>query len=226
MDQQETVLASAWIASEPFEGDQFFAPARFHFVLPQHCFGRPELQLRARANGVYFGATLHHPLRLLGFLDALRTDRIAGWLLSPDSPNQRFTLEVRRDGERVGGDTCVLPRTDLRDTYPNSWEVGFDIALAPPPPGAIAAAPLSIRLPGGRAELFDGPFIVSQRAGLVEAARRVAGFAHGAPGLSELDRTVLQTALSEYIAARRHGDDFAALRQLSTRRPAWPASGG
>src|SRR5207302_1208047 len=62
-----------------------------------------------------------------GFLDVLSRSRCAGWLLSPDTQETGFEIEVWRDGEVVGTGRCVLPRPDLRDQYPIGWRAGFSV---------------------------------------------------------------------------------------------------
>ncbi len=229
LDQDGAVVAEGASAAGGV-ADPLFAPARFRLALHPSCYGRPELRLAVLADGVAF-ASASASLALTGFLDDLTPDRCAGWLLSADAPATRFDIEVFRDGVLVGAGRTMLPRDDLRELYPESWKVGFDIALKPAThDDPTRASTYSVRLgggpgQGGRAqggrELFDGPFLIGHRAAMVTAARGAARFAH-LPGLSSAERTVLQAALAAFMADRRHGEMTLRLPQAAAAPPATP----
>jgi GT2 family glycosyltransferase len=216
VDQNGEVVATGASTIDGTENDPHFRPARFRFPLPSSCFGKPELRLCAIANEVAFGTPATCALRLTGFLDSFSPERCAGWLLSPDVPNRHFEIEVLRNGEVVGKGCCDLPRADLCDGYPESWEVGFDIPLVAPDQTRTLVDTMSIRLAGSDVELFDGPFVVGRRPAMVATARRVAQLSHGTTAqLSVGERTVLQSAMAEFAENQRRGPDYVVLKQAA-----------
>lgn len=197
--------------------------AHISFRLPTKCYGRQELVIQAFVGDSCF-ASAQCSLRIEGFLDLLSADRCVGWLLSPDAPRAALQLEIVRNGKIVGTGRCVLPRDDLRELYPESWRAGFDIELKP---GHFDLAPaqVSIRLAESNVELFDGPFIVGNRAGLIQAAQAAARTANlEGSDLSDIGRALLRTAVSRFCEEQRQGDGhyFRLARVATLRRSTAP----
>lgn len=216
-DQDGALLGEADAVADPGASDPLHAPARFSVPLGQACFGRPDLIVRAFANGVRF-AEAQRAMRLDGYLDALTERRCSGWLLCPDAPSRQLSITVWRDGVEAGSGICHFPRDDVRNRFPHAYRVGFEITLDPPPAENGRTAIYSIRLTGTETELFGGPLAVEGRSDAVEAARRVARLAQADPALTGQDRAVLRRALGAYINQRRHGAE-----QARVRVPARPA---
>ncbi len=213
VDQNDADVAWTRAVIDRSGNDPLYTPARYRIALPSSCYGLPELQLRVLADGAEF-ARVGCALRLVGFTDGVLPDRCAGWLLSPDAPKQRFDIEVLRNGHVVGAGACNLPRTDLREMHPLSWDVGFDIALDEPDREVMRTSELSLRIAGTGVELFGGPFVVGRRPAIVAAGRRAARLAHDdTVRLDDAERSVLQAALAEFTESRRRGSDYAVLKQ-------------
>ena len=220
IDQNHNIVASGESVLDRDADDPFFTQAKFHFALPASCFGRRRLRLRALANDVEFGSPQNCALRLTGFLDVVSTERCAGWLMSRDAPARRFDIEVLRDGQLVGCGRCNLARVDLRDSHPQSWEVGFDLRLTPSEATEAPLATMSVRLAGSEAELFDGPFIVGPRWALIATSHRVARLSHGTvTHLSFAERAVLQAAMTEYTQSQRTAREYVRLKQADRALP-------
>ena len=217
------VVASAASQRDASDNEPGFSPARFRIPLTP-LFGNMDVKITALANGVAFARTTCN-LRLSTNLEIASPEHCAGWMFSPDAPWASFAVEIRRDGELVDTVPCDRVRLDVRTMHPGSNAFGFDVAL--PPSGLAPNEPceLSLRLPGSQKELFGGPLIVGQRAGVVAAARRLAHRVHHAAStLSSADRSFLQRALADYIHAVRQGTatystpKFAHQPQSSARR--------
>ncbi|MBV9824905.1 MAG: glycosyltransferase [Alphaproteobacteria bacterium] len=200
--------------------DTGFAPAPFSIPLPDRCFGRGETRYFGRINGNLFAETWA-TLGLDGFLDFISPERCAGWLLSPDAPERNFEIELRLDGRLHATVLACRPREDLKTHYPRSWRSGFEVTLSCDEV-ASQLCEVSLRLSGSNSELFDGPFVVARRPGLIEAARRVARLAHDASTrLADCDRTVLQIALRDFIEKQRRSSEQLVIKSNGTA-PATP----
>jgi len=194
------------------EIDPLYQPARFAIDLDDRCFGAGELRLTVAANGVKL-AELGCDLGLRGNLETVTAERCAGWLLAPDQPTRDFTIEVFRDGAPAGTARCEITRTDVAAVFPGCGAPGFSLALEPAP-AALEAATISLRLPGSDVELFEGPYVVGDRAAAVRAAQRAAQLALAdLPGMGAAERAVLQLALRGFLDGARHGNGFIAPRQ-------------
>ncbi len=214
-DQYDRVVAEGLGTFPPGHDLHTPAIARIDLKLRPACFGFDELELRAFANGVLFSRTFCQA-RLLGYLDQISNEKCRGWLFSPDAPAQQFEIEVFRDNVRIGRGMCELPREDLREVHPEALRAGFDIELKVPPIQRDVSAQISIRLTGTETELFEGPFLLGPRAGLVAAARRAASLVSADPALSPAERQAVQQAMAELIAKRRHGP--ALIRERLEKR--------
>jgi GT2 family glycosyltransferase/glycosyltransferase involved in cell wall biosynthesis len=214
LDQYENVVTDAFHASGNSQNDA----ARYWFEAPlkQECFGRGEIRLTALVNGHKF-AEARCDLPLRGFLDSISLDRCAGWLLSPDALSRDFQIEVLVNGDRAATAIAVLPRDDLREHHTLAWRKGFDIPLSLNSlSGSLVE--VSLRLVGSNIDLFDGPFVLGDRAAVIGAARNVARLSHLATsGLSASERAVLQDALVGFITKHRPSTDQVVLRSLNQR---------
>jgi hypothetical protein len=164
-------VASAASQRDASDSEPGFSPARFRIPLTP-LFGNTDVKITALANGVAFARTTCN-LRLSTNLEIASPEHCAGWIFSPDAPWARFAVEIRRDGKLVATVPCDRVRLDVRTMHPGSNAFGFDVAL--PLSGLAPDEPceLSLRLPGSQKELFSGPLIVGQRAGVVAVARRL-----------------------------------------------------
>ena len=220
LDQDDVCVGTDLAVLVP--GNPVFTPARFRIPLRQAAWARPELALRAAVNGVTF-ATTYTRLTLHGHLDVLTDGRCAGWLLCPQAPSVRFGIEAFRDGQRVGTGAAVLGRDDLREMHPQSWKTGFDFDLIPAATATDHAVTLSLRLADTTSDLFGGPFLLGSRRHLACIAKNVAGIAQGMPGLSDIERAVVQGALTDYIGRCRDDVSGREQRKASISRPAPPS---
>jgi GT2 family glycosyltransferase len=184
--------------------DPGFAPCRFSGALGLHCFGRGELQLTAFANGERFAQTSCR-LSLAGAIEHLSADRCAGWLLCPEAPARNLAFDIVRDGVPVQTARCRVTRPDLHVAYPDCDTPGFDQALPARQAGSPESCVLSMRLVQSSAELFDGPYVLGSRLGVVDAARALSRLSNGGSPepLDSLQRAVLQTALSDFLVKAR-----------------------
>ena len=214
VDQDDNVVLRCSSSFDETTADRHFSPARFTADLPDGCFGRGEMRLTALANGVQF-AQASCSLPVKGFLDSFSPERVNGWLLAPGALQRALTFEVWRNGERLCEVNCDIVRPDLQTAYPGSRRGGFDVKLAPLPPDALALTTLSFRFAGSDRDLFDGPYVLGDRAALVTTARRAAGLALGkSPAqLSAPERAVMQMALSDFIVRARASASHVLKRQ-------------
>ncbi len=216
------IIASA--PSRREESDETgFSPARFRIPLLS-LFGATDLEIGALAEGVLFARATCN-LRLVGHLDYADPEHCAGWIFSPNAPSAQFAVEIRRDGVLVATAPCDLARNDVRAVHPGSNAFGFDAVLPRRAASPEEPCEISLRLPGSGRELFGGPFIVGQRAGIIAAARRIAQAAHhGTATFSTAERSFLQRALADYVASVRQGRGayitrrFAHQPQATARR--------
>ena len=65
---------------------------------------------------------------LLGHLDEVRPDRIAGWAFAPADPGRPVTLLVELDGRAIGPVLAARHRADLERAGHGSGRCGFEIA--------------------------------------------------------------------------------------------------
>ena len=203
VDATGAVLAAARARIDRSGTDPFFTPARYFIAIPTVCAGRGDTQLRIHANGVPVGQPVTVRLDVQGALDHADPLRCTGWLGSREAPGRRFELEVFRDGRKVGeGIANIGPETPPH-AVPHDRSVAFDIALDPLEPHETGPHLLSLRLAGAPQDLFGGPFIVSNRAALVETARALAQHQHDTQDPAA--RAVLQAAMADFIARARHG---------------------
>jgi GT2 family glycosyltransferase/glycosyltransferase involved in cell wall biosynthesis len=210
-DQDGVILGEGDAVPGADAPDPLHATARFSIELRQACFGRADLLVRAFVNGTRVADT-HCAPRLDGYLDALTPRRCGGWLLSPDAVARTLTIEVFRDGKLAGSGRGDLPREDLRDRYPHSSRVGFEITLDPPTGPSSPLHVYSVRLEGTETELFGGPFSIEDRPEGIEAARRIGRQALTDPAITEAEQTVLRRALASFIGERRHGAERIRVR--------------
>jgi GT2 family glycosyltransferase/glycosyltransferase involved in cell wall biosynthesis len=219
IDQHGAHVGQARAVIDPAEPDNFARVARFTITLHDRCFGAGELRLGLLANGVKFAAAFCH-LTLLGNLETLSAERCSGWLLSPELPSRSFSIEVYRDGKLAGTTSCDLSREDVRGVHPECETPGFEVKLdrlvLPP----MEATTISLRFPGSDRELFQGPYVIGNRAAAVTAAQRVARLAYqGLTGIGAAERAVMQMAISQFIAGARAGGDFSATCQPDAMVP-------
>jgi len=201
-------------------GDPMFSPSFFNGELPASCFGRDEVEIRARAGNVIFART-RAAARLRGYLDILSPNRCAGWLISPDAPERRFEIAVFRDGEEIGRTVCKNRREDLSELFAHNFDIGFDLTFENPHHRVTALSEISFRLAETDVELFEGPFVAGHRPALIaatrDAARKVLETALTAPELS-----IFRNALGRVTESVRSGSDYSHLplarRADETRR--------
>ena len=188
-------------------------PAQFTFEIPDRFYRKSATCFVASVEDLVF-ARVRGSLNLIGSVDIIEADRVAGWMLSPDAPHKHFPIQVWRDGKLLGEGKCCLPRPDVNDVRLPSSSCGFDIALPAGDEVEMSTSVLSLRLPGATEELLGGPFIAAPRAAIIAAARELAQAAHNPLiQLTGAQRTILQAAMSEYVCKVRVGDDYVALRE-------------
>ena len=178
--------------------------ARFAGHLAQHCFGAGERCLSAFANGRKFAqSSCSLPLR--GNVEEVLPDRCTGWLVSPDSPAWPFEFDVLRDGEVVARAHCNIHRGDVQDLFPGALRAGFSCVLPPVEMKATAFTTISFRFPESRRELFDGPFMVAERAAVIEAARIASRMAvpRADDPVGHAVQAVAQAAVQDFLVKAR-----------------------
>jgi GT2 family glycosyltransferase/glycosyltransferase involved in cell wall biosynthesis len=218
VDQSGRILFEGPATADTHPASPHFAPWHFRFPIPDDRYGAAELHLRALAGGIEF-AKAKCALRLTGYLDSVGPDHCAGWLVSPDVPRKRFEIEVVRNGRIVGTGVCNVPRPDLREHFPSSWEVGFNIRVLPDAEVFTATSSLSFRLVGTDKELFAGPFTAGHRHAFIAAARRAARLTHiSNERLGPSDRAALQAALVQYTAGLRDNANYILLPNREGRK--------
>src|SRR5262245_5489985 len=193
--------------------EPLFAPAQFSAKIPAQFFGRREIRLRAFANDVFF-AQANCGLTVRGHLDQLSVERCAGWLLSPEATQRTFELEIYRDLELVATIEANLKRPDLQQEFPNCWSRGFDAEL--PAKRRVTNRPtvLSLRLAGSNADLFAGPFILTDFRWNVTFLRRAASLVNRAEHeFTPAERSVVQSALAQLMADNRRTRESMQVRQ-------------
>jgi GT2 family glycosyltransferase/glycosyltransferase involved in cell wall biosynthesis len=191
------------------DADPLFAPARFRGPLPDACFGRDEAQIEARVGPTAFARTRART-RLQGYLDLLTPEHCAGWLYSPDLPERRFEIVVRRDGVEVGRAACRVARDDLASHVQGRTDVGFDIPFDTPHRSETGLCRLSLRLPDSELELFGGPFLAGRRPAVLGGLREAAQTVFSGE-LPDEQRAVLQAAFSQFARHTRAGGDYVHL---------------
>lgn len=212
-DSQGNVLLAIRTLLSDASSDPLCRPWRFFAPVPEACIGRPGMVLELRANGQRVGTPLSVTLLVEGHLDRLEPGRCAGWLGSQQAPNRRFEIEAFRDHKIVGKGIAHQSHPLAKGPNPGAWEVGFDILLDPPREGMGTNFEMSLRIAGTSIELFDGPFIVGDRASLIESSRSVASLSRsGAVGLDAAQAAVVQAALGRYIDETRQGEIFSRIR--------------
>jgi len=214
VDQYGTIVMQGQSRRDEVPADAWFAPARFTGLFEDSAFGRGELLLSFLANGTKFAeGTCNLPLH--GFLETASADRCTGWLLSPVAPNRAFTIEVWRNGKPVGKTKTDIIRTDVQSAYPACRKSGFSAALPTVAVEERAFTTLSLRFPGSSKELLDGPHVVGSQALMVGSARQISRLALGAEygALGEVERSVLQAALTDFIKRARSQSFLAFDRQ-------------
>jgi GT2 family glycosyltransferase len=194
--------------------DPLFTPARFAIELDDGCFGGERL-LHVQAGGHTLAMVPCH-LTLAGHLEAITPESVCGWLISPEAPARRFTIDVRRDGKPVAQAHCEHVREDVRGRFPGCTTPGFSATLKPLPPAAQSCT-ISLRL-GAGPELFDGPYLVASRAAAVAAAHRLASRDDTAL-LADAERAVLQQALHDFLLKARQQDRLIVTRIAHTPPP-------
>lgn len=194
-------------------------PTNYDFKIPLYanCFGIEELELFIFANKVLIQRA-RAATSLRGYLDYVDKTRVSGWLLSPDASEHRFKIDVFCNEERIGYGVCDHPRQDLLESFPVNSESGFDIPIKWPS-DMSGTALLSLRLSGSNTELFDGPFLLTERAEAIIAARNVAARIREEGRFSVVERSIVERALAEAIATRRSGPPIICERANVSRAP-------
>jgi GT2 family glycosyltransferase len=222
INQHGVEVGRAIVRAEAQPLDPLFNPARFVLQLDDQVFGAGEQMLSVRANGVHFAAATCN-LSLAGNLEVLSPESCAGWLLSPDVPGRNFEVEVYRDGILAGTAKCEHTRMDVRGVYPDCSTPGFGATLDKPEHAVTEAVTISLRFKGSSRELFDGPYVLGNRAAAVQAAYRVARLGNlDIPGLGQAERAVLNLAIRDYLDKARAEHSFSAPRQASALLPPQP----
>ncbi len=208
IDQDDEVVCEVQSEFSDPDLDPFFSPARFQVPLANAYFGRRDMELRAFVNDVQFART-NCSLTLRGCLDHVSAQRCAGWLNSPEAPHRKLEIEIYRNGEIVATTQADRPRPDLRSKFTNSWQCGFEALLPPSEQLRAELTSLSLRLRGSETELFDGPYLISDVPASIAAARKAATLTLDASGrLSAAERSLVQSALADYINQRRRSTDL------------------
>ena len=195
--------------------DPFFAPARFKIPLPNACFGRHDVELRAMVNGVQFARTVCSA-DLRGKLEHISRHRCAGWLTSPDAPQHRFEIDIYRDGALIATAKADRPRSDLQSQFPRQWQSGFDVGLPVGDHFPTELASMSLRLRGSDVELFEGPYVIGEAPATIAVARKAATMALASNELNDAERSIVQSALAEYVGQRRRANESFARPGLGT----------
>jgi len=234
IDQEEEVVCETRSDFSSQETDPLFAPARFQAQIPNSCFGRRDVQLRAFVNGVQFART-NCTLLLRGCFDDVTPQRCSGWLISPDAPYRKFEIDLYRNGEFLLTTLAHRQRFDLRGQFPSSWQCGFNVTLPETDASSTTLTSLSLRLRGSPFELFDGPYLISDVAASISTVRKAATLALDASDkLTASERSLVQSVLAEYIHQRRTSteavtyarigvtESVTATSAASTSSAAWP----
>lgn len=217
VDGAGNVLAIARSAIEAGGSDPYFRPARFYVPIPESCVGKPGVALALRANGARFGPAVAPFVAVHGALVELTRTSCTGWVGSRGALGRRYTVEVWRDGRRIGAGRADRRLPDAAG--PQDWHVGFEIALDPAKSvplrdgqegGFTALDRISLRLKGNDAELFGGPFLVGGADGMVDAGRQVARALRAAMADAG-ERAIAQAALAAYIGVIRQAIDDTAI---------------
>jgi GT2 family glycosyltransferase/glycosyltransferase involved in cell wall biosynthesis len=187
------------------------APARLKLTLDDACFGAGLLTLTVHA-GATPVAVLEADLTLRGTLENVAPDNCAGWLVAPQDPARSFELDVYRDGVFAGRGRTTKPRADVAKLFPGCATPAFSITLREPDADARESCTLSVRLAGAAQDLFEGPYLVTDRQTAMAAAQQVAQLAHD-PALSVAMRAVLRQAASQFMAEQRFSPKFASPHQ-------------
>ena len=147
-----------------------------------------------------------------------RPKAVSGWLISPEAPGRRFSLDIRRDGKTLAQVRCEHAREDVRARFPGCTTPGFSAHLRPLPAG-MQSCTISLHLAGERREIFDGPYLVASRAAAVS---RRASPRQPVPrsSLPDAERAVLQQALQDFLLKARQQDQLIVPRiaRAATRR--------
>jgi GT2 family glycosyltransferase/glycosyltransferase involved in cell wall biosynthesis len=208
VDQHGNELGHGVARAEAAPADPLFAPARFAIELEDGAFGTERL-LHVQIAG-HTLATLPCRLTLTGHLETVTTETISGWLISPEVPGRRFTVEIRRDGQKLAPARCEHAREDVRAHFPDCTTPGFSASLKTLP-AAQESCTISLRLAGSDAELFDGPYLIASRAAAVSAAHRLAAHAENA-SLPDAERAMLQQALQDFLLKARQQERLTVPR--------------
>jgi GT2 family glycosyltransferase/glycosyltransferase involved in cell wall biosynthesis len=219
-DQYDRIVADGFSRTDAANAGMTLVRAPINLELDAACFGIGELSLKVSANGVVFARTTCNA-RLLGYLDSLTPRQCRGWLFSPDATLLHHKIEVFIDGRLAGSGLCDIPREDLKEPYPQSWKCGFDISIKDVDDFDEAHSEVRFRLAGSPTELFGGPFVTGHRSNFIEAARRVATLVFSDSNLGVFERSVLQSAMMDFITSRRSGAD-----SLRSPRVGQPAANG
>ncbi len=214
-DQDGQHVASVPTTLSPPSDDKLFRTARFSAPVPAGCLGRRELALSAKAGAVIF-AKASGSARLSGHLDTLSAETCGGWLFSPDDPGRRLEIAVYRDGELIGSGVTDLERSDVRSVHPDVGRCGFTFALKPNLDRKRGPAHVSVRLVGSDHELFDGPFLIGPRPGVMQDALDAA-LSVDQTLLGDAGATLLRHAFGDWMRAARGADEIT--RTKARRMP-------
>ncbi len=200
VDQDGAIVATVSPEPSADDTDPFFRPGRFTAIVPGFCFGRTELCLTARVGETTFAQTVA-PMRLEGYVDRLTEISCDGWLFSPDAPHRRLTLVIYRDGKPVGTASTGLHRPDVGSRFPGAEDCGFTMTLKPETAPRATLAHISIRIAGSDHDILGGPFLMGQRAAMIEQAQD----ALFNDRLSSGTRATLQDAFAAWVHTIRAG---------------------
>lgn len=102
--------------------------------------------------------------RLYGVVDAVKPDRIAGWVIDRRDSRAALDVEVRREGRLVATVKAARPRRDLEKAGVGTGCYGFACEIDPPiEPGFEFTLTVTARAADGTAEPLRRP--VSQTGG-------------------------------------------------------------
>jgi GT2 family glycosyltransferase/glycosyltransferase involved in cell wall biosynthesis len=194
------------------DADCAWPRAAFEIELHNRCLGAGALRLRVLADSVPFAET-SCDLRLLGKLDLLTQEACSGWLMAPDAMRRQLEIEVFRNDAALAVAPCNMRRQDLDDLHTGTDATGFATRFPERAGLETEAARISLRLRGTPIELFEGPYIVAGKPAAVLAAQRAASAVRRMAGIGALEKSVLETALKDFISANRAGIGFIASRQ-------------
>jgi GT2 family glycosyltransferase len=187
-----------------------FSPVFFSGKIPNALFGRGRQTITLFANEIAF-AEITVQLTLRGFLESLHLYHCIGWLYSPEAPNRKFTVQAfNKAGEELGKGKVDISREDITSVHADAHNAGFAFPIKLKNNNIIQSEEISVRLENSDFDLFDGPFLITNRATSIKIARHLATRCHSdgqsLPPLEFEESAILQEALFQFVANQRHGD--------------------